>query len=271
MLLKIAICTPLYGSADGKFIQCLSNLHKFFYETPIYGPDGEECEKHLQMFIVASSMLTESRHKLTAEAVHWGATHMLWLDGDHVFPQDGLHRLLSHNLPVVGCNYSRRCVPTAPTAAYAEDQVEPGAERLVYTTREKAQAELVEEVGHLGFGFCLIDMKVLDALQYHAEATGKGSYLPLYQMTVKEDGVGLIGEDVFFFKKLRDAGIAVHCDHLLSWELGHIGDVIMTSAMAVQQKDAWNDSRRKLRERYEKRAQEAEAAHNAHLEGAATE
>ena len=261
MLLKIAILTPLYGAADGKFIQCLANMHKFFYETPIYDPDGNECQKELQMFIVASSMLTESRHKLTAEAVHWGATHMLWLDGDHVFPKDALHRLISLNLPVVGCNYSRRCVPTAPTAAYAEDQVAPGADRLVYTTKEKAEAELVEEVGHMGFGFCRIDMKVLDALQLFAEANGQTSYLPLYQMTPKDDGVGLIGEDVFFFKKLRDAGIVPHCDHGLSWDIGHIGDVIMTSAMAVQQKEAWEDTRRKGRERYEQRAREAEEAH----------
>jgi hypothetical protein len=120
----------------------------------------------VDVFMVACSMLTQSRHKLVAEAVFWGADYMLWLDADHVFPPDTLARLWARNLPIVGCNYARRCTPTAPTAsAKGEDDLKS----LVYTTPEKVAADLVEEVDHIGFGVCLIDMRIFDVLQAKAE------------------------------------------------------------------------------------------------------
>lgn len=255
--LKIAILTPLYGQAAGKFIQALTDAMRFFYETPILDEHGEECVKQARMFIVSSSMLTESRHKLVAEAVFWGATHCLWLDADHTFPEDTIHRLLSHNLPIVAANYSRRCIPTAPTAALLDGK------GLCYTTREKAEAGELEPVAHVGFGVCLMDVQVLEALQYHSEQVGSGSYLPLFHMEVKPGGGGIIGEDTFFFKKCRAAGVGVVVDHALSWEVGHLSDIVMTSGMAVQHRDAWEGGMENARQRYEDRAKDAEAAHQA--------
>jgi hypothetical protein len=266
MELKIAILTPMYGPASGKWMQSLANALKFFYEEPIVDPDGEPCDKQAKLFIVSSSMLTESRHKLVADAVFWGATHFLWLDADHTFPEDTIHRLLAHNLPIVGANYSRRCIPTAPTAALLDGK------GLCYTTRAKAEAGELEQVAHIGFGVCLIDARVLDALQLHAEAVGADSYLPLFHMEVKPNGGGIIGEDTYFFRKCRDAGMQVFVDHALSWEVGHLSDVVMTSGMAVQQREAWEGQTEAMKARYEARAKEAEEAHQAQraaLEGAA--
>lgn len=251
--IKVAVLVPMYGPAPGKWIQSLTDAMRFFYETTILDENGQPCHKEARLFIVSSSMLTESRHKLAAEAVFWGATHMLWLDADHTFPDDTICRLLSHNLPIVGANYSRRCIPTAPTAALLDNK------GLCYTTKEKAEADELEEVAHIGFGVCMVHVGVLDALQAKAEADGKDSYLPLFQMAVKADGMGLIGEDVFFFAKCREAGVKVFVDHALSWKVGHLGEVIMTSGMAVAQREAWEDTREEQRKRYEKRARDAMA------------
>lgn len=245
MSVKVAICVPMYGLAPGKFIQSLANMLTHFMSANIIDKDGNPIGREVDTFIVSSSMLTQSRHMLVAEALKWGANYMLWLDADHVFPPDTLARLWAQNLPVVGCNYARRCIPTAPTAASSEE-----AGGLIYTTAEKAAAGEVEKVSHLGFGVCLMDMRIFDVLEYHAEQKGEKSFLPLFAFETTRDGLSVRGEDVFFFNKLRDAGIDIWCDHGLSWEVGHIHETIMTNEHAVKQKEKWEAKRVKDSTRY---------------------
>ena len=256
--LKIALCVPCHGDTKGKFTQSLANMLIHFYSANFTTPDGTPIERELEVFMVSCSMLTEGRHKLVAEALSWGADWMLWLDADHTFPSDTLARLWSHNLPVVGCNYARRCFPTAPTAA--RQGCEGGGKKsLVYTTQEKAEAREVEEVDHLGFGVCLIDMRVFDVLQNQAEAEGNGNFLPLFKFETAPNGIGVIGEDVYFFKKLRAAGIPVHVDHALSWEVGHLHEMPIFLSAANNQRERWESDQEKARDKYEQRATALEA------------
>ncbi len=232
--MKIAICIPCYGMTHAKFTQSLANMIIYTKDASIVEGD-KPVDVEMEVFMVSSSMLTESRHRLVAEALVWGADYMLCLDADHTFPADALVRLLSHGLPVVGCNYPRRFAPTAPTAA-----IEDGENRvLLYTTREKAEAGLVEECAHLGFGVLLINMKIFDVLQQHAEENGDGNFLPLFKFEPTENKIGMIGEDVFFFDKLAKTGIKPFIDHRLSWEVGHMFEVILTNQTACSQKDRW--------------------------------
>lgn len=252
---KIAICIPVYGDTKGKFTQSLVNAVIFALGAQIENSDGERVSLEIEVFMVSCSMLTESRHRLLAEAIAWGADHMLCLDADHTFPADTIVRLLSHNLPIVGCNYPRRFTPTAPTAAFADDE---GTSRLLYTTQEKAEAGLVEPCAHLGFGVLLINMRVFDALQHYAEENGDGNFLPLFKFEPTENKVGMIGEDVFFFRKLAEAGIRPFVDHRLSWEVGHIFEVILTNQTAVNAKDAWAEHRRTRADKFLIKAEEIE-------------
>jgi hypothetical protein len=248
---RVAICIPAYGPTAAKFTHSLANMIIHTLSARLEGRDGEAVKPELATFIVSCSMLTESRHRLVAEALAWEADYLLWLDADHIFPADALARLWAHGLAIVGCNYARRARPTAPTAAKGE--------RLVFTTKAKAEAGDVEEVDHLGFGLCLIDMKVFDALQAGAEARGETSFLPLFQFGLKENGVGVIGEDVFFFEKLRGAGVPVHCDHGLSWEVGHIHEEILTNAHAEVQRAKWDERWATRGEKFRAKADEIEA------------
>lgn len=257
--MKIALCIPCYGDPKGKFMQSVLDMVVFTKDARLNGPDGEPLDVDIATFIVSSSILTESRHRLVAEAVLWGADYMLWLDADHVFPKDALCRLWARNVPVVGVNYARRVTPTAPTAAkIITNDASEDYKNLVYTTQEKAEANELEEVCHLGFGVCLINMRVFDALQVKAEADGKNSFLPLFEFTASPDGMGMIGEDVFFFRKIRGAGIKVYCDHGLSWEVGHIAEQIMTNAHAVTQRDAWIKKQQANADRFKEKAEELE-------------
>lgn len=251
--MKVAICIPCYGNPEVMFMQCLLNMVNHFTNAKVTGADGEPLEVEWDVFIVGSSMLTESRHRLVAEALAWGADYMLWLDADHTFPPDTLLRLWSHNKAVVGCNYSRRAVPTGPTACSLEDG-------LLYTTQDKAKDDLVEECKHLGFGVLLVNMAVFDALQLKAEADGKNSFLPLFMFEPTPDQVGMIGEDVYFFNKLREAGVKAYVDHGLSWDVGHIHKTILRNSHSVKDRDEWTKAEDAKAEKFKAAAEELEGA-----------
>jgi len=245
--LKVAILTPCYGSPERRFLSSLCDMMNYFYLSNITGPDGEPVEKSLLNIVVTGSDLSENRHKLIAEAVMEGATHALWLDADHTFPRDTLNRLLGRNLAIVGCNYGRRCIPTAPTAAALDADGEVAG--LCYTTKEKADEGFLEQVAHLGFGCVLMDLRVLDVLESHAESLGEKSMLPLFRFGEDKHGAR-ISEDVFFFAKCRAAGIEVWCDHELSWEIGHCSEMLITNALAEMQRKMYEEAAAKDNKRY---------------------
>lgn len=259
--LKMAVGIPCYGDPKLKFTVSLIRMLNHFHTANFTNPDGSPLERIVEVFWVSTSNLLQSRHKLVMDALNWGADYLLWLDADHTFPPDALARLWSHNLPIVGCNYARRIIPTAPTAAkFVADDHESDAKALVYTTAEKAHAGEVEEVNHLGLGLCLMDMRVLDAIQVRSEEKGEKNFLPLFKFQTNDEGTSEIGEDVYFFNKCRDAGVKVYCDHALSWEVGHIHEAIMWNSTAVAHKEKWAEQQKAAWEKIEARAKELEVS-----------
>ena len=224
--LKIALAIPCHGDTKAKFTQCLAEM-LIHTMAATFEMEGKQFQPEIQTFMVSCSLLTESRNRLVAEAINWEADYMLWMDADHVFPRDALVRLLSHNLPVVGCNYARRFSPTSPTASKIN---EDGKTELVWSPKEG-----VEEVAHMGLGLCLMDMRVFGKMDEHYG----GNFWPLFRIDPTEDGIRFVGEDVYFFKKIRDAEIPVYCDHELSWGVGHISEQILTAAHCERDKDRW--------------------------------
>lgn len=249
--LKVAICVPVYGNPEALFLQSLTAMIACFYEAELLAPDGVPYDKRVDTHVVSSSMLTEGRHRLAAEAVNAGADYLLWADADHVFPPEALCRLWAHGKDIVGVNYPRRSKPTAPTAARGE--MADGAKQLVYTTAENAEAGVIERVDHLGFGLCLMRTSVFDALQLQAETEGRGSFMPLFLFEPTPDHRTMVGEDVYFFNKCRRAGIDVWCDHALSWQVGHVAKQILTNAHALAHKPAWEKERADLKDMYRRR------------------
>lgn len=241
--MKVALCIPAYGDTKSKFTQCLVAMVAHTLGSRIE-LDGEPVQIEFETFIVSSSLLLESRNRLVVEAINWEADYMLWMDADHVFPPESLLKLLSRSKLVVGCNYARRFSPTSPTASkFGEDNEMD----LVWTTQEKAEAGEIEEVAHVGLGFCLVDMRAYAILDKHAHDEGKEHFWPLFEMPVKPNGIGCIGEDVRYFKVLRDAGIKIFLDHEVSWQLGHITEQILTNAHTVVQKPRYEEwTRRKM-------------------------
>lgn len=249
--MKIALAIPCHGDTKAKFTQCLASLIDFTHRAKIE-MDGEPVRIEFETLLVSCSLLPESRNRLVAEAINCEADYMLWMDADHVFPQDALIRLLSRNQLVVGCNYARRFSPTAPTASKYNDE---GKLELCWTTQEKAEAEEVEEVAHFGLGLCLVDMRVFNILDIKAQEAGKEHFWPLFRMDPTEDGIRFIGEDVHFFKTIREAGIPVHIDHALSWDVGHIHEQLLTNAHTVVQKAKWLEWNERKLDKFKERAE----------------
>jgi hypothetical protein len=237
---KIALAIPCHGDTKAKFTQCLAEMLVHTMAATFMVGD-EEVRPEIQTFIVSCSLLTESRNRLVAEAINWEADYMLWMDADHVFPRDALVRLLSHNLPIVGCNYARRHNPTSPTACVDNE----GKIEITYSPKEGAG-----EVAHMGLGLCLMDMRVFGKMDEHYA----GNFWPLFVIEPAPGGIASIGEDVYFFKKIREAGIPIHCDHGLSWDVGHIAETILTQAHCEKDRERWAAFQKTKLDKFKKEA-----------------
>lgn len=222
--MKIAICTPHYGDVAAEFAYSLATLVAATVQTRIEF-NGEIVHPQVELFFRSSSVLPKLRNMLVKEALESGANFLLWADADHKFPDNALLRLLSLNLPAVGVNYPRRVAPHRPTAVGLEGE-------LVWTSEDDARDGAVVQVQSLGLGFCLIDCTVFDTLDQHARSTGKASMWPLFALEMLGDGTQTVGEDVFFFRRLQEAGVAVYVDHALSWSVGHVHQRVLSNAEA---------------------------------------
>lgn len=230
--MKVALLIPYYGDPKARFVACLNDLMirsmaaRFDYQG---APEPIE----LEAFMISSSKLPESRTRLLGSAMDWGAHFSLWLDADQVFPADALLRLLAHRKPVVAANYARRGWPTAPaTLKRGAD----GKLDFVRTTREKAEAGELEQVEAPGLGLCLCDMRLFNDLHAHALKEGRKHFWPLFlSAPIDEMGRVFEGEDNYFFRRLAEAGIPVFVDHGLSWEVGHVHEMVLTNEQASAQ------------------------------------
>ncbi len=226
--MKIAICTPHHSHIHAQYSISLMGLIAHTNASSIIF-NGVPAQVQLQVFMASGSLLPYTRNRLLRDAYDWKADFLLWLDSDHIFPADTLIRLLSRNLRVVGANYPRRSLPARPTALSVD-----GFD--LWTTKEKAEAGAVEEVSRLGLGVCLMNMTVLNDVLRVAKAEGRKTIWPMFSGEPVQDDLEGKGEDTFFFAKLRKAGIKTYVDHAVSWEVGHIHEIILWNADTEAQK-----------------------------------
>lgn len=163
------------------------------------------------------TILPQQRTTLVKLALQWGATHVLWLDGDMRFPADTLERLLAHGLPIVAANYSARRPPILPTAADHELG-------MLFTMPED---QGLVDVTHCGMGVMLVQSHV-----YHDVPT------PWFALGYSKKDEDFVGEDVYFCRKAKDHGFPTRVDQHLSQAVRHIGEFEFTARHAVLTRDA---------------------------------
>lgn len=197
--MKVAISVPSNGTIHTETAFCIIDLINFVHSNPPKGMQGLATQQ------ASSANVAGNRRKMVLTAREFDCSHILFIDTDMTFPPNSLHRLLAHDLPIVGANYKKRQKEVAYTASKIED-----GDKIVPCTPGKG----LEEVLGLGLGLTLIKMDVFDKIPQ-----------PWFQFLWIPQRESFAGEDVYFCRKCYDEGIPTFVDHDLSKEVGHIGKI----------------------------------------------
>ena len=189
---RIAICVPVRDNVMAGFSYSLAMLMKKCGEASL----------KISLHYNIGSEVAMQRQQLVEEALETNPTHILWLDSDMKFPADILQRLLAHKKDVVACNYSTRVEPLYPVAFTSDGDLES---RLYKTTGTSS-------VFAVGLGCMLVNTNVF-----------KNIDLPYFSVVWSDDYTNLVGEDIYFCKKLRDEGYDILIDNEASQFIAHVG------------------------------------------------
>lgn len=150
-------------------------------------------------------------NNLIKDAKEIGATHLLNIDCDMIFPPDGLEKLLKADKDIVGVNYRQRGNHLDQDNAYSTIKF-PGDKSGEY--REVLQEDFPKELfecAAVGLGLTLINMRVFDKLPF-----------PWFHTTETDEIHST--EDIVFCKEAREAGFKVWADPTI--RIGHIGSYV---------------------------------------------
>lgn len=181
----------------------LVNLVASFTGARVPGYKSQE----LRVANVRSSVLSRNRLDIVKTARAAKATHILFLDTDHTFPRDLVHRLAAHKKPVVAANCVTKQIPANTTARYLDRQNPHGVP--VYSDPGNLS---LEEVWRVGTGVMLVELSVFDKI-------GNG----VWEMKYLPEADDYQGEDWSFCEACQAAGIPLYVDHGLSQRVGHLG------------------------------------------------
>jgi hypothetical protein len=160
-----------------------------------------------------------SRNLQIEDATKRKATHILYIDSDMVFPSITAHRLLDIMFDS-GCEKKIVGV-TVPKRRYPYTQVAKDlVGQPINIQPVMKDSEEVIEVGELGTGLLMFDMKVFEKLE-------QPYFAPYYRDD--KDGKpilnGRVSEDLSLIYKLKKLGHKIYCDIALSRDVKHIGDI----------------------------------------------
>lgn len=174
----------------------------------------------LRRFMATGCEIPDLREKTTSAALRAGCDYVLYLDTDMRFPPNGLVRLLAHEQPIVGANYTARRPPFEPVSAKRDgDKVV-----RVYTEQDSTGLEAVSSTG---LGFLLVSAEVLASMKQ-----------PRFMIPWIPDDMAHVPEDMFFSRKLNETGVPILIDHDLSHDVRHVGFAEFEAQHAVVQRDA---------------------------------
>lgn len=151
-----------------------------------------------------------NRNVIARSILKENTTHLMFIDADMDFPDDGILRLLKQDKPVIGANYNVRLDPksntvTGPTVKMLVDgqpvSIAPGG---LPKKTFKCYA--------LATGFMMINVEVFKKLKF-----------PWFEATINKKGEHTT-EDIDFCRKAHEAGIEVWCDPTI--KVGHIGQTV---------------------------------------------
>jgi hypothetical protein len=161
----------------------------------------------LHLFMPYGCYLHDNRNLAAKEALEVGASHLMFIDSDMAFPDNGIAILASRDKRVIGANYNRRQLPPTCTVKISDKEGKllkvEGKDIPTYPFKAYAVAT----------GFLLIQTDIFKELKK-----------PWFFYEYDSEKDDTIGEDVYFCKKVREMGVDIWCDPTI--EVKHIGDYL---------------------------------------------
>lgn len=207
----------------------LLDIQKALYYYQYFKHNKEHQTFEIKLFENNAFRLDKRRNELIKQGMEWGATHLLFLDTDMVFPDEIFFMLFRHNLPIVGGLYFHKVKPfdpqiytRAPTynekKAYTRIQVYKPNSLINSGKYVKDNKEVEAPIQATGVGCLLIKREVIEALK-------KPPYFNFPQMYNSDgtDSNSAYGsEDLYFYDRLtNDTDYKLHidtsvkCDHII--------------------------------------------------------
>lgn len=154
------------------------------------------------------SLIMDARNALVAQAQEIGASHILFLDSDMVFPVTTLSILASHHKPIVAASYVKRYPPHEMLGTPAKP----------YNPQSGPLAEMIT----IPLGCALIKLDVFTKLPR-----------PYFAYIQGADKATTISEDTYFCNLARSAGFTIHLDPELTRHIGHVGSKVFKPGLNI--------------------------------------
>lgn len=203
--LKIMIAVPSMGQWFTDFSVAFNGMFNYCGQRSF---QGFHPEHQVTLNSLRGSMLGHMRRDAVILALREKYTHILWVDSDHTFPPQMLHRLVDARRDVVAVNHVTKQIPATPTARGWPTEELPGGP-IVYTYKDSPE---YEKVWRVGCGTVLVRTKVY-------EKTGPNIFDMVYDPRVDQ----MRGEDWSMMEAIEKAGFDIWIDHRLSPMCYHIG------------------------------------------------
>ena len=163
----------------------------------------------IDMVLRRSCDIVSNRTWLVNYALKVGATHLLFVDSDMLFPFDTIKKLLDHKKEIVGIKYKKRQFPVEWLYKPLPDEPE-------------SETELFK-VAHVGTGLLLIDLSIFKDEKFGI-IDDTGTKAPWFSFGRGAEGQLTMGEDIWFCNVARSAGYDIWVDPTL--EIKHIGEYL---------------------------------------------
>lgn len=204
--LNLHIAVPSGGSWSARFGLSMIFMTAFL-TNPIPGYRTQTFSVHNKR----GSILPNMRQWLLMDALREGATHLLFIDSDQIFPKYTAHQLLYHDKPVVACNVATKQIPSSTTARLYDPEKPEGVP--LYT---RPGDEGLVQVWRAGTGVMMIDLSIFERMSMKR-------HRHFFPQEWKDERDSYQGEDWGFCQILEEAGVPIYVDQDLSLQIGHEG------------------------------------------------
>lgn len=165
----------------------------------------------IDLFTSSGTLIFDQRNNLVKTALDIKADYLLFVDADMRFPKDTLKILMAHDKDIIGVNATTRSEPVKPTAKNMHINQDNSIDWMPIYSNAKTGIDMADGIG---CGVMLIKRKVIEGMEE--------PYFYFEQLP----GNKILGEDIYFCIKAKDAGFETWVDHDLSKQIKHIGQYV---------------------------------------------